>query len=434
MSSEGIPSERKIDFIIFGGTGDLSRKKLLPAIDRIKEKVNLGRVFILGRKKKKFEEIKSKVSENLKEKLNFVEFNVSDEESYKKLGKLLNKDVLNVFYLALPPYLFREALEGIGKFLNVPLKRIVIEKPYGLNLNDARELNDIVKRYFREEEIYRIDHFLGKPQVQNILSFKFSNPVFYGLLNRHYVEEVFVLALEREGVEGREAYYDRVGAIRDMVQNHMLMLSAFTAMELPSSPEEFHNEIKRTLKFFEFVRESLRRGKYKSYRGDVETFVHVRLSVKNERWEGVPFHIITGKKLREKRTEISIRFKNLKSLEGIIGCVPKENILTFNIYPENAVSFSVNLISPYGFLSCAQSKEWKLYLKEALGEIPDAYESLLLDVIEGDRTLFLDGEEAELLWKITEPLLEQAQKVPLEVYEDYWSPENNLNLFNLKNS
>ena len=422
MSSEGIPSKKEVEFIIFGGTGDLSRRKLIPAIDRIKDKINLKKVFILGRKREKFEKIKESVSEKLREKLIFVEFEINDKRSYKKLGNLLNKEFLKVFYLAIPPYLFKEALEGIGRFLNLPLKRIVVEKPYGLSLNNAKALNRIVKKYFKEEEIYRIDHFLGKPQVQNILSFRFSNSIFYELMNRHYVDEIFILALEREGVEGREAYYDRVGALRDMVQNHMLMLSLFTVMDFPSSPDEFHSEIKRTLKFFEFVKESLRRGKYKSYKGGVETFVYVELSVKNGRWEGVPIRIITGKKLKEKRTEIKIRFKNIKSLERIIGCTPGDNLLTFNIYPENGVSLSVNLISPYGFLRCAQSKEWKLYLKEALGDIPDAYESLLTDIISGDRTLFLDDEEVELLWEITEPLLEYAKKVPIEVYEDYSNP------------
>ncbi|WP_461829728.1 glucose-6-phosphate dehydrogenase, partial [Aquifex sp.] len=234
MSSEDIPSRERINFVIFGGTGNLSRKKLIPAIYELsrKGKINLNEVLLLGRREEKFQEILGSFPEDFSRLLRFVKFFVEREESYKSLRI---PEGLTIFYLALPPSLFKKALEGIGRFLNVKDKRIVIEKPFGLDLESAKELNRVIDCYFSEEEIFRIDHFLGKPQVQNILSFKFSNYIFDKVFNSEFVERVEVLALEKEGVEGREAYYEEVGALKDMVQNHILLLCALTAMDAPPS-------------------------------------------------------------------------------------------------------------------------------------------------------------------------------------------------------
>ena len=421
MSSEGIPLEERINFVIFGGTGNLSRKKLLPAIYELyrKGKINLNEVLLLGRKEEKFREILSSFPEDFRKLLRFVKFFVEREESYKALRL---SEGLTIFYLAIPPSLFKSALEGIGRFLKIKNKRIVIEKPFGLDLESAKELNRAINSYFSEEEVFRIDHFLGKPQVQNIFSFKFSNYIFERTLRSDFVEKVEILALEREGVEGREAYYEEVGALKDMVQNHILLLCTLIAMDAPPSSEELVRERERTLKFFrklspEEVLGFYRKGRYREYKGKAETYVEGVFFVDNARWREVPFFFKTGKRLGEKRTEVKVFFKNTpKAYLNIFGCEPSRNVLTFKLFPELSVELTVNLISPKGFLACNERAVWKMNLKEILGEVPSPYESLLLAVLEGDKRFFIGREEVILLWEVVEPILKVWDKVEEFVY------------------
>ena len=421
MSLADTPLREKVNFVIFGGTGSLSRKKLLPAIYELsrKRKINLNKVFLLGRKEEKFEEIQNSFPEGFRKFLKFVKFSVEREESFRLLAL---EEGLTVFYLALPPSLFKKALEGIGKYLNVKNKRIVVEKPFGLDLKSAKELNEVISRYFSEEEIFRIDHFLGKPQVQNILSFKFSNFLFDELLSSKFVDKVEVLALEEEGVEGREAYYEEVGVLKDMVQNHILMLCTLISMDAPPSLEELVRERERTLRFFrklsqEEVLKFFRKGRYREYKGRAETYAEGVFFVDNARWTGVPFFFKTGKKLGEKRTEVRILFKEVpKAYQSLFVCKPNKNILTFKLFPELSVELTVNLISPFGFLACSERKVWKIDLKEILSDVPSPYESLLLAVIEGDKRFFVGKEEVILLWEVVEPILKVWDKVEEFVY------------------
>ncbi|RUM29903.1 MAG: glucose-6-phosphate dehydrogenase, partial [Aquifex sp.] len=349
MSSEDTKLKRRVDFIIFGGTGNLSQSKLIPAILKLRDRVSIDRIFLLGRNRKKFEGIKEKFKE-FSEFFEFIEFYAERKESYEKISKVLKEGSLKIFYLAVPPDLFKTILENVGKFLNLPDKRIVIEKPFGLSLKEAKELNGIISKHFKEEEVFRIDHYLGKPQVQNILAFKFSNYVFSEILNKCLIEKVEVLALEDVGVEGREAYYEKVGVVRDMVQNHMLLLSSLIVMRPPVKVEDFHFELKNTLKRAHFEPESLILGRYKSYGGKAPTFALVKLHFDEERFFGVPFLLVTGKRLKRKLTRVCIQFKNFpKEVEKLLGCVPERNLLTFELYPKQEVSFKVNVISPLGF-------------------------------------------------------------------------------------
>ena len=421
MSSEGILSREKINFVIFGGTGNLSRKKLLPAIYELykKGKIYLKEILLLSRKEEKFREIASSFPEDFRKFLKFVKFFVEKDEGFRSLELPLG---LTVFYLALPPSLFKRALEGIGKHLNVKNKRIVVEKPFGLDLKSAKELNGVIDKYFSEGEIFRIDHFLGKPQVQNILSFKFSNFPFERLFSSEFVERVEILALEKEGVEGREAYYEEVGALKDMVQNHILLLCTLTAMEAPPNSKELVKERERTLKFFRKLSEEkvlrfFRKGRYREYKGRVETYAEGVFFVDNARWRDVPFFFKTGKRLGKKRTEVRVLFKNTpKAYLNIFDCEPNKNILTFKLFPELSVELTVNLISPKGFLACNESAVWKVDLKEVLGEVPSPYESLLLAVLEGDRRFFIGREEVILLWEVIEPILKVWNEVEEFVY------------------
>ncbi len=421
MSSGDIPL-RETEFVIFGGTGDLTRRKLLPALYNLhrKFKVPFRRIILLGRRNHR--RIPQNYDEEFRRLLNFLVLDVKREEDFLRLKEALSPDTLKVFYLAIPPFLFREALRGIGEHLRFPDRRVVVEKPFGLNLQEAKELNALIERYFREEEVFRIDHFLGKPQVQNILSFKLSNQIALGLLNRNYVERVEIVALEKEGVEGRRAYYDRVGALRDMVQNHLLMLLALVAMDTPPDSLSLQRERERTLRFVkifspEEVFAYFKRAKYREYEGEVETFVEGTFFLENERWVGVPFRVVTGKRMGEKRTEIRVFFRSVApSVKRILGCVPPVNLLTFGLYPDLTVKMTVNVISPEGFFACSRGVEWKVDMREVLGEVPEAYESLLLDVLKGDRRIFIGKEEVITLWQITEPILEAFQNMEMGVY------------------
>ena len=424
MSSEDILLKRKVDFVIFGGTGDLSRNKLLPALESLykKKKIKFKKIFLLGRNRKKFENIKEKFKDEFSNLLEFIEFYVEKEEYYKKLGKFLEKGNIKIFYLALPPDRFSYALEGIGKFLNFEDKRIVIEKPYGLNYEDAENLNSIIGRYFSEEEIFRIDHFLGKAQVQNIVSFKFSNFVISEIFNKNFIEKVEIRALEKVGVEEREAYYEKVGALRDMVQNHLLMLLALTCMDIPASKEEFQKDRERVLKYVrifkkEEVKKLFSKGKYREYKGSAETYVKGVFFIDNEKWNGVPFFVETGKRFPEKITEINVYFKEVPKIsEKFFNCGIERNVLRFKLAPSVGVEMKVNLISPLGFTACYERRSWDINLEEVLGEIPSPYESLLIDIIKGDRTLFIGKNEVLILWKIVEPILEAFKEMESFVY------------------
>ncbi len=421
MSLENIPSREGVNFVVFGGTGNLSRKKLLPAIYELyrKRRIRHNRIFLLGRKEEKFKEILSSFPGDFVKLLRFVKFFVEKEESYKALQLT---EGLTIFYLALPPSLFKVTLEGIGRFLNVRNKRIVIEKPFGLDLKSAKEFNRVIDRHFSEEEIFRIDHFLGKPQVQNILSFKLSNYIFDKAFCSEFVEKVEILALEKEGVEGREAYYEEVGALKDMVQNHMLLLCTLIAMDSPPSSEELVRERERTLRFFrrlsrEEVLRFYKKGRYREYKGKAETYAEGVFFIDNARWRDVPFFFKTGKRMEEKRTEVRITFKNTpKAYLNIFGCEPLQNVLTFKLFPELSVELGVNLISPKGFLACNERTLWKVNLKDILGEVPSPYESLLLAVLEGDKRFFIGREEAILLWEVIEPILRVWDGVEEFVY------------------
>jgi len=423
MNLAGIPL-REIEFVVFGGTGDLSRKKLVPALYRLFSKygVKFKKIILTGRKNESRIPLRKEYAEDFRRLLTFFPLELENLEDFKSLRELLSPHTLKIFYLAIPPFLFKEALKGIGEFLNFPDKRIVIEKPFGLNLEEAKELNSLIEKYFKEEEVFRIDHFLGKPQVQNILSFKFSNLISSGFLNRNYVERVEILALEEEGVEGRRAYYDRVGALRDMVQNHLLIILSLVAMDMPPDSSSLQRERERTLRFVKVFspEEALRyfkKAKYKEYEGEVETFVEGTFFVENEKWAGVPFKVITGKKMGKKRTEVRIFFKTVApAVKKILGCTPPVNTLTFCLYPELTVKMRVNVISPEGFFACSTGVEWSVDMRDILGDIPEAYESLLLDILKGDGRLFIGKEEVLILWQIVEPILEAFKGMRMETY------------------
>lgn len=414
---------KKFSFFILGGTGDLARKKLFPALYRLYSKGKLEglyKVYSLAREES--QEWKHLVgnSPNSDKFNNFVHFDVKEDSSYQVLTKIIEKLRAQelIFYLALSPLLFETAIRRLGVLLRnfTNPRKIVVEKPFGFDLASASRLNQILHTYFVEEEIYRIDHFLGKETVQNILSLRLSNTIFEGLWNKNFVDYVQIVAIEDIGIEGRGDYYDRVGAIRDMLQNHMLQMLSFTAMELPCcmDPELIRDEKAKLLRSVRrSSKENAIKGQYEGYllekgvkeNSNMETFVAVKLYIDNLRWQDVPFYLMTGKKMSKKLSQITLTFKEVpKSFAQLLDCTPKQNKIVFQASPENKIAIYFELRPPAGgFIACPVETTMEYNLTGQ--KLPDAYENLLLDIVQGDRSLFIRGDEIELMWQIVEPII-----------------------------
>lgn len=415
---------KSFSLFILGGTGDLAKRKLLPALSRLYKKgllPGLDKVYSLARSKREdWEAIACQLDAGLGKLCHFMPFDVKDGRSYQELGKVLEslKGQELIFFLAISPYLFEDAVLNLGRLLRnfTNPRKIVIEKPFGFDLMSARRLNGLLHRYFVEEEIYRIDHFLGKDTVQNIFSLRFSNTLFEGIWNRNFIDHVQIVAIEDIGVEGRGEFYNKVGAIRDMLQNHMLEMLAFVCMEPPAyMSEEFIRDEK--VKVLRSARiERLIRGQYEGYLEDVgisqsntETLACAKVFVENFRWDGVPFYLLTGKNLSKKLTQITVVFKRVpSSFTKLLDCTPQENKIVFQTAPESKLRIAFELRPPTGrFLACPVETfvEYKFP-----SEFMDAYEVLLLDIVEGDRSLFIRDDEIEALWQVVEGYLDPQEK------------------------
>ncbi|MFN7064886.1 MAG: glucose-6-phosphate dehydrogenase [Aquificaceae bacterium] len=411
---------KNFSLFILGGTGDLAKRKLFPSISRLYSKgylKDLDKVYSLARSRREdWEKVVCHLDQDLGRFCNFVPFDAKDWRSYLELGKIIEglKGQELIFFLSLSPYLFEDTVRNLGRLLRdyTNARKIVIEKPFGFDLPSAKRLNDLLYRYFIEEEIYRIDHFLGKDTIQNIFSLRFSNTIFEGIWNGSFIDHVQIVALESIGVEGRGEFYDKVGAIRDMLQNHILQMLAFTTMEPPAYMSEKHIRDERVKVLKNTKIERLIRGRYEGYLQDVglenskrESFVCAKVSVDNFRWQGVPFYLMTGKALSRKLTQIAIVFKEVpKSLTKLLDCKPQQNKIIFQTTPESKLSISFELRPPTGkFIACPVETfmEYKFPT-----EFEEAYEVLILDIIEGDQSLFIRGDEIEALWEIVQPYLD----------------------------
>lgn len=434
--------KKRFLIVIFGGLGDLARSKIYPvlySLYRKKELGNCSRIISTGRRpnigKEEFIQILKESIGNNDSKFfslfDFVRLDLDKKEEYKNLEDILSKFVEEefIFYLATPPFTFGSTIANLGislkKFPNK--KKIVIEKPFGYDLESAKRLNNTIKEYFKEEEIYRIDHFLGKETVQNIFGLRFSNIIFEGIWNRNFIDHIQISALEDIGVEGRLGYYDKVGALRDMIQNHLMQILTLIAMEPPCCINEkaIRDEKIKVLKSikdikYDDVPHYAVRGQYEGYLKDekllkshTETYAVVKLYIENLRWDGVPFYLRTGKKLKKKETSAIVVFKKIPGLfSKLLDCTPQENIIGFKIAPENKIVLSFQL-RPLGgsLISCPipTAMEWT-------GPNLEAYETLFLDIIEGDHTLFIREDEIERAWEIVQPIIDfwkDNQEVPI---------------------
>ncbi|MEN3034022.1 MAG: glucose-6-phosphate dehydrogenase [Aquificaceae bacterium] len=409
---------------IFGGTGDLAKKKLFPSLSRLYRKGYLDglyKVYALARSKsEEWEQIVCQLDENLGKFCNFMPFDVKEPKSYLELEKLIQelKGHELIFFLSISPYLFEDTIRNLGKLLRnyANPRKIVVEKPFGFDLLSAQKLNDLLYRYFIEEEIYRIDHYLGKDTVQNIFSLRFSNTIFEGIWNKNFIDHVQILALEKVGVEGRGDFYDKIGAIRDMLQNHMLQMLAFTAMEPPAQMAEKFIRDERVKVLRNTRIEKLLRGRYEGYPIDVgndnsntETFVCAKVLVENFRWHGVPFYLMTGKALKEKLTQITVVFKQVPySFTKLLSSQPLQNKISFQMAPQSKLMVTFELRPPTGRFTTSPVETSMEYMFTS--EFEEAYEVLLVDLIEGDRSLFIRGDEIEALWEVVQPFLDAKEE------------------------
>jgi glucose-6-phosphate 1-dehydrogenase len=442
MSTEPRP------LVLFGATGDLARKKLFPALYRLEEGGHLQAPVIgvassdwtvadLHRyARRSIEESidapDGAVFDALSARLGYVSGDYRDRGTFTRLADLLDEHHPPVHYLAIPPDLFDDVVDGLaGAGLNHHA-RVVVEKPFGRDLASARELNATVHRAFPEESVYRIDHFLGKEPVQNLLLFRFANVLLEPVWNRHFVSSVQITMAESFGVETRGRLYEELGTIRDVVQNHLLQVVAMLAMEAPGSPEAsaFQDE---KVKLLRAVRpldpDEVVFGQYAGYRDEdgvkpdsnVETFVAMKLEINSLRWAGVPFYVRAGKAMGTTATEAIVEFICAPPLPFAPPAAeaPHPNHFRFRLGPDDGVALSMQTKVP-GDTLASRDTELEVDYETVFGRRADAYERLLRDALEGDRALFARADMVEEAWRIVEPILDHDE---VDIYErGTWGP------------
>ena len=453
MSSQIIPVD-PFDCVVFGGAGDLAERKLLPALyHRQIEGQFLEPTRIIGasrsplsdqeyrtfarealRKHLKPGEYNDTEVDTFCERLFYIPVDAKSEGGWEKLKAELDsgRDRVRVFYLAVAPAIFGPISEKIREHdLITDQTRIVVEKPIGRDLASALELNDTIGRVFREEQIFRIDHYLGKETVQNLMVLRFANALYEPLWNAQHIDHVQITVAESVGLEGRAGYYDTAGALRDMVQNHILQLVCLVAMEVPSSlsAESLRDEKLKVLRALKPITEDnvehlTVRGQYRAgasaggpVKGyldeleggvsDTETFVAIKAEIGNWRWAGVPFYIRTGKRLAARVSEIVITFKPIPHniFDHAAGRV-SANQLIIRLQPDEGVKQSLMIKDPGPGGMRMRNVSLDMSFAEAFAvRNPDAYERLLMDTIRSNQTLFMRRDEVEAAWKWVDPIL-----------------------------
>lgn len=467
--------------VLFGATGDLTSRKIIPAlynlfldnylpdqfsiigtsIDKLSDeefRKNLYDAVNEFSRKGKVEESKWMDFAN---RINYLKSDFNDAATFKPIGEKIqaykkewNQETQIIYYLAVAPDFFgviAENISKIGHCGNAENTRIVVEKPFGHDLESAKILNNKLCNIFQEKQIYRIDHYLGKETVQNIMAFRFANSILEPIWSRNYIDHVQISVLEKLGVEKRGGYYEGAGALRDMIQNHLLQLVCLIAMETPInfSADEVRNrkvDVLRAIRKFtsEEIRTHAVRGQYGSgwmegtkvvgYRDEehvnpesnTETFAAVKFFIDNWRWEGVPFYVRTGKRMNDASSTISIQFRDVPHF-----VFPREatdnwqqNRLIISIQPEMSIRLQLQAKRP-GLDMVLNTMEMVFNYKDVTKtETPEAYETLLLEVMEGDQTLFMRADQVETAWELLMPIINSWQSKQSINFPNYEADSN----------
>jgi glucose-6-phosphate 1-dehydrogenase len=435
--------DRADALVIFGITGDLAEQKIIPALQAMVAKGNLE-VPVVGVARSGWDlekfiahvrgalEQRTDFDEGsfrqLASRLRYVDGDYTEPETFDRLKASLDDRHRPLHYLAIPPSLFETVVRQLDR-VGCADGSVVVEKPFGRDLESARELDDVVTSVFAERSIFRIDHFLGKEPVQNLVYFRFANTFLEPFWNRHYVDSVQITMAEASGLSGRERFYDRVGAIRDVVQNHLLQVMALVAMDPPagSGRDVFLSERLRLLESIRPLAPSdVVRGQFTGYRdaegagddSDTETYVAVRLEVESWRWAGVPFYIRAGKRLPVTATEVLVELK--RPPREVFGepHPGHPNHVVFRLGPDVGITLSARTKLPGDEM---RGEDVDLVAHHQPGERMEAYERLLTDALDGDAELFSRQDIVEASWRVVDPVLDDA--TPLFTYRPgSWGP------------
>ncbi len=438
-NAEHIPSDA---FVFFGATGDLAHKKIFPSLQAMIKRGNLN-VPVIGVAKAgwNLEQLRERARDGitkfgggvdetafakLMSLLNYIDGDYEDPSTFTQLRTMLGQAKHPAHYLAIPPSLFGTVVEALGKSGCAKDARVIIEKPFGHDLASARALNKILLSVFPEDSIFRIDHYLGKEAVENVLMFRFANSFLEPIWNRNYIHSVQITMAESFGVQGRGAFYDETGAIRDVIQNHLLQVIGFLAMEPPTRmwADSLRDE---QVKIFHMIPQlkpaNVIRGQFNGYHKEpgvkpnstVETYAAVQLEIDSWRWAGVPFLIRAGKCLPVTATEVLVKLR-----KPPLSRLPEgSNYFRFRLGPDLSLSIGARVKKPGPQIDTIPTE--LSAVQQSLANEMDAYERLLTDAMKGDPLLFVRQDAVEAAWVIVDPILNNV--VPLQTYEPgTWGP------------